>query len=271
MNTLSLFLLQIILSLSMFVTGWFVPAPKHSPHHLSPTKSSAQAPKSTDLEGAWQLVSNSRNGQQATNALLLADGFFTVAQFDLAGKKFLGTYGGTYQLDGGKLTAKYEFNTFDSTKVGTAVTGSYVQKNGKWQLQMRSGNNGSTLTWEKMPVKNTSSPLAGAWRISQREGQDGQMNQMVPGPRKTIKVLTADRFQWIAFNSQTGGFFGTGGGTYTAQNGKYTEQLEFFSRDNNRVGMSLSFNFAMQDGRWHHSGLSSTGGKVNEVWQRLSK
>ncbi|ALJ01588.1 membrane or secreted protein [Rufibacter tibetensis] len=228
-------------------------------------------PNPKDLEGAWQLVSNSKAAGQTTVTQTLADGFFSVAHFDKAGKNFIGTYGGTYALKDGKLTATYEFNTFDSTKVGTTVAGTFTRKNGKWQLQTVSGKDQVPQTWEKVTEKKAASPLAGAWRISGREGQNGQMNQMVPGPRKTIKIFSGDRFQWIAFNSETGGFFGTGGGTYTAQDGKYIEHIEFFSRDNNRVGMSLSFNYEIKDGNWHHTGLSSTGGKVNEVWQRVSK
>ncbi|WP_207430649.1 membrane or secreted protein [Sabulibacter ruber] len=272
MAALSVFISQVLVSLVLLATGPLETSLKER------TASQAQAaapglttPKATELEGAWQLMPSSRTGQQATQVMLLADGFFTVAQFDKAGKKFMGTYGGTYRLNNGKLTATYEFNTFDSTKVGSSITGSYTQKNGNWQIQGINGAGATPLAWEKMPAQNTNSPLDGAWRISHREGQDGQMNPMVPGPRKTIKVLSSDRFQWIAFNSATGGFFGTGGGTYTAQNGKYTEHLEFFSRDNNRVGMALSFNFAMKDGNWHHSGLSSTGNNINEIWQRLSK
>ncbi len=201
----------------------------------------------------------------------LADGFFAVAHFDKAGKKFIGTYGGTYTVANGKLNAKYEFNTFDSTKVGSAFTGSFTKKNGKWQLQMVSGATAALQTWEKTPEQNPASPLQGAWRISSRAGQDGTMNPMVPGPRKTIKILSGERFQWIAFNSETVAFSGTGGGTYTAQNGTYTEHIEFFSRDNSRVGVQLSFQYEVKDGNWHHTGLSSTGGKVNEIWQRLSR
>ncbi|GGK81008.1 membrane or secreted protein [Rufibacter glacialis] len=232
-------------------------------HRMVQTSSSP-----TELEGAWQLVGKTGIGGQMTVVQTLADGFFSVAHFDKAGKKFLGTYGGTYTLAKGKFAGKYEFNTFDSTKVGSAVAGTLARKNGKWLLQTVSGVDKAPQTWEKVADKNATSPLAGAWRISGRLGENGQMNRMVPGPRKTIKILSKDRFQWIAFNSETGAFSGTGGGTYTAQNGKYTEHIEFFSRDNNRVGMELTFNYEIKDGNWHHTGLSSTGGKVNEVWSR---
>jgi hypothetical protein len=61
---------------------------------------------------------------------------------------------------------------------------------------------------------------------------------------------------------------GTGGGTYTFANGKYTEHIEFFSRDSSRVGAALTFDGKLENGDWHHSGLSSKGDPIYEVWSR---
>jgi hypothetical protein len=100
---------------------------------------------------------------------------------------------------------------------------------------------------------------------------DGQFNKITPGARRTMKILSGTRFQWIAYNTDTKEFFGTGGGTYTTVNGKYTENIEFFSRDNNRVGASLQFDFTIEDGNWHHKGLSSKGDPIDEVWTKREK
>ena len=97
------------------------------------------------------------------------------------------------------------------------------------------------------------------------------MNKMTPGDRRTIKILGGDRFQWVAFNSATGDFMGTGGGIYSAENGKYTEQIEFFSRDNSRVGAGLDFNYEVKEGEWHHSGKSSKGDPIYEIWSPYSE
>src|SRR3546814_4443688 len=83
--------------------------------------------------------------------------------------------------------------------------------------------------------------------------------------RRTLKILTGTRFQWAAINVETGEFSGTGGGTYTFKNGKYTENIEFFSRDNSRVGMSLSFEGDLQGDDWHHQGKSSKGDPIYEI------
>ena len=54
-------------------------------------------------------------------------------------------------------------------------------------------------------------------------------------------------------------------------NGKYTEHIEFFSRDSSRVGASLRFDGKLENGEWHHSGLSSTGEKIYETWGRVER
>ncbi|WP_266205916.1 membrane or secreted protein [Pontibacter kalidii] len=221
------------------------------------------------LKGAWQLTSGAGQfatlPKGATAVAMLEDGYFTVAYFSEADRKFIGTFGGTYTLKDGKLTQQLEYNTLDSAVVGTSNTLDYTLQNGQLQL---SGDN-LKQTWARTD-KNTASPLEGAWRITGRAGQDGKVNPIhTTGPRKTLKILSGDRFQWIAFNTETKEFSGTGGGTYTAENGTYTEHIEFFSRDSSRVGASLSFDFEVRDGKWHHSGTSSTGKPINEVWERL--
>jgi hypothetical protein len=112
--------------------------------------------------------------------------------------------------------------------------------------------------------------LAGAWLITARV-DDGQVKKRTPGPRKTMKILSGTRFQWIAYNSETREFSGTGAGTYTTMNGKYVETIDVFSRDNSRVGMKLEFDYSIKDGEWHHSGLSSKGEPVNEIWTKREK
>ncbi len=72
-----------------------------------------------------------------------------------------------------------------------------------------------------------------------------------------MKLLSGTRFQWIAYNIETKMFMGTGGGTYTTIDGKYTENIEFFSRDNSKAGLSLEFNYLIEDDEWNHSGFSS--------------
>ncbi len=61
------------------------------------------------------------------------------------------------------------------------------------------------------------------------------------------------------------------GGAYTIIDGKYTEHIECFFRDNSRVGASLEFDFELIDGKWYHSGFSSKGAPLHEVWSLREK
>lgn len=81
-----------------------------------------------------------------------------------------------------------------------------------------------------------------------------------------MKILSGTRFQWIAYNTDTKQFSGTGGGTYTTIDGVYTENIEFFSRDDSKAGVSLKFDYGLIDGKWNHTGFSSKGEPLNEIW-----
>jgi hypothetical protein len=85
-------------------------------------------------------------------------------------------------------------------------------------------------------------------------------------PRKTMKILSGTRFQWIAYNTETKKFMGTGGGTYTTKNEEYIENIKFFSRNDSKAGLSLKFSYELMNGKWHHSGLSSKGDPIHEIW-----
>jgi hypothetical protein len=208
------------------------------------------------FSGAWM-----RKLDTAVQYLTIVDHYFVVTTFDLEGKKFFQTRGGTALMDGKKISGVIEFNTTNKAEVKSTYAYNYSLKNN--DLQMPLDGNATIWTW----VDDGKKGLAGNWRITGRM-QDGKMAVMNPGARKTIKVMSGSRFQWTAINTDTGEFFGTGGGRYTFENGKYTEHIEFFSRDATRVGSSLSFNAELKDGDWHHSGNSSKGDPIYEVWSR---
>jgi hypothetical protein len=189
-----------------------------------------------------------------------------VAYYDFYSKKFIKSSGGTYAVNNDTYTETIEFSTADASEVGNSIV--YTIKSVKNKLNLINNYSKKQENWEKIvqPIAGNSS-LTGDWRIIERE-QNGKMIPIQKGHRKTIKILAGSRFQWAAINTDTKEFFGTGGGTYTANNGKYTETIEFFSRDSSRVGNKLSFDFEVKDNNWHHKGLSSTGNKIYEVWTR---
>jgi len=211
---------------------------------------------SQNINGAW-----SRNLDTAVQYLTVVDNYFAVATFNLEGKKFISTRGGTAMVEKGKMAGTIEFNTLDRTEVKSTYSYDIKLKENTLMLPLE----GNAKKWQK--VDEATESLAGNWRITARE-QSGTMTAIKPAARKTIKILSGTRFQWAAINMETGEFFGTGGGHYTYKDGAYTEHIEFFSRDASRVGASLSFKAEINNGEWHHSGLSSKGDKIHEVWSR---
>ena len=191
------------------------------------------------ISSAWVMT----DAQGQTNTLIMAGNFFSVSTY--SDEAFVTTYGGGFAEDGNKLICTLEFHASDPEKVGTTM-------------------NLNLKKWENLD-EGTPGDLGGAWLITGRM-RNGEMTQRSPGPRKTMKILSGSRFQWIAYNTETRQFMGTGGGTYTTDEGKYIENIEFFSRDQTRVGAALSFDFELKEGKWHHSGKSSKGKDIYEVW-----
>jgi hypothetical protein len=83
-----------------------------------------------------------------------------------------------------------------------------------------------------------------------------------------LKILSGTRFQWVAYDVETQRFSGTGSGTYTTVNGKYTENILFFSRDSPRVGATLTFDYLLEKGKWRRQRLSSKGEAIHEIWTK---
>ena len=82
-----------------------------------------------------------------------------------------------------------------------------------------------------------------------RVTDQGEKRRDLNRSRKTMKILIDGFFQWIAFDTSNFRFFGSGGGSYNTEYGNspekggYTEKIQFFSRDNNKVGLILPFEY----------------------------
>ena len=220
---------------------------------LSSQHTNSQTPQSM-YPGAWQNINNS------SETICMIDGYFVYSKFDVSTKTFYQTWGGPYTSGAGKMKIKIEFDSKEKERVGKEIVLS-IKKTGHLVIE----GLGEEKTLKQ--IDDGTGPLAGNWRITGRK-QGETMSEIPLRPRRTLKLLTGTRFQWMAINIETGEFSGTGGGTYTFNNGKYTEHIEFFSRDSSRVGASLSFDGKVENGQWHHSGLSSKGDPIYEIWSR---
>lgn len=211
------------------------------------------------LRGAWQ----SANDGQVT-VILMQDGYYTETLYTES--RFIQSYGGPYSIQGDTIKVALEFHSAHPEETGTTRLLAYAAESSSLQITTPSGE-----TRHYSRVDDGNAPLAGVWKITGRK-QDGTITAIhQSGPRKTLKMLTGTRFQWFAINPETKQFSGTGGGTYTFINGKYTEHIGFFSRDDSRTGASLTFDGKIENGQWHHSGLSSKGDPIYEIWSKTDQ
>lgn len=189
----------------------------------------------------------------------------TIASYSVLNKSYERTEGGPISMQGDQMTYTPEFNPADTAKVGIPVVYTVSMKNGVLTLRYD-----EAMVWMKIDDAGNAL-LSGAWRITERanDGQGELIKIHQSGTRKTLKVLSGTRFHWIAFDTAEKTFYNTGGGTYTAKNNKYTEKIEFMSKDNNKVGMSLSFDYKLENGRWDHKGNSSAGKPIHEIWEKI--
>lgn len=208
-----------------------------------------------DFIGAWGYGEPSNK-----TVMIVTDNVFSVAKYDVPGKKLLHSYGGTWQMDGSKLLKKIEWDSKDSTRVGKEIWEDITLANSKLSIKQ------TNESWNRLD-NGTPGALKGSWIITGNYTNDKVSKRPSPFyPRRTMKVLSGKYFHWIAFNVGNKTFQNAGGGTYTTANGKYTESIEFFTKTPESVGKSLSFDFSFVDGDWRHKGEKSTGGPLDECW-----
>lgn len=207
--------------------------------------------------GAWRVAGT------VERVMIITPEYWVQTSYDQAGRRFVHTFGGTYSAHGEITRGTVQFDSGNPQGVGESFTVD-VQSNGAELTIIQEDN--SAETWTR--IDGGEGALAGVWRISGRH-VDGAFTAMPLRARRTLKILSGTRFQWVAMNLETGEFSGTGGGTYTLRDGKYVENIEFFSRDPNRVGASLEFEAEVSGDTWQHRGVSSAGAPIHEVWTRF--
>jgi len=209
--------------------------------------------------GAWQADTQDATLEEVTVISIVSEGYQAITWYNTSTGAFIRTLGGAWSLDGTEWSLEVEFDSEQPEQVGETLHFTIAQNTKGYSVS------GMNLEFRQIDT-NTPGALAGAWLMSARKRGETLEPRSTDQPRKTMKILSGTRFQWIAYNTETKQFMGTGGGHYTTENGTYTEHIEFFSRDNSRVGAALAFKFERINNDWHHSGLSSRGDPIYEVW-----
>ncbi len=212
-----------------------------------------------NILGAWESYSITESGDSVRSVVIFSDGYQALTMYSVSTGAFIHTNGGTWKLEGDMMTEKVEFHTDIAQRVGTEVTFQVIIADETIEIV------GSKMILTRID-NGLPGELQGAWLMSGRVKDNETQLRDTSKPRKTMKLLSGTRFQWIAYNTETKEFKGTGGGTYTTINGEYTENIEFFSKDDSKVGRSLTFDFELIYDQWHHSGLSSKEDPIHEIW-----
>ena len=115
--------------------------------------------------------------------------------------EFIYSNGGTWELNGNVITEEIEFDTKNPARVGEIVSfeidlteNTLAVANAKWNFRkIDDGSPGA---------------LKGAWVMSGRYKDGNFQSRSIDKPRKTMKILSGTRFQWIAFDTEKKEFKG---------------------------------------------------------------
>ena len=190
------------------------------------------------------VYSYSENG--IINRIIIDNNYLVMTSYKVDSNKFIKTIGGFYNKKGNRFNMSLEFNSnFKNDSIS------------KIEIEKKAN-------WKKISLKEND--LQGKWLMVGRVRNGNEQRRNLDRPRKTMKFLINGYFQWIAFNTETFQFSGSGGGKYITKDGKYIESIEYFSRDDSRVGLNLEFDYELVNKEWNHKGFSSKGDPLHEIW-----
>ena len=187
------------------------------------------------------------NERGQNHRILMDDTYLIESVYQQEDGAFAFTRGGFYQKAKEGIEVTFEFNS------------NYAQDSLKSMAYTQKG-------WTN--ISKDDQALEGKWLMAGRVKPEGEQRRDLTRSRKTMKLLLDGHFQWTAFDTASMRFMGSGGGTYSAQEGNYVETLEYFSRDNSKVGKVLPFEFTQKEDDWYHKGFNSKGGPMHEIWHK---
>ena len=199
------------------------------------------------------------NGTSRTHQLKVSDHYMIYTVYETSPAAFVKTLGGPVSITDGTLSSDLEFNSNYKEDEKKSWTSPYTSSGSELRLEVL-----GDIPLKKKEVSEQD--LDGAWLFATRGPDEGQERRGEAQERKTLKFLMDGTFQWIAYHTGTMDFRGTGGGSYSAEDGVYTEDIEFFSRDSSRVGAELQFTYDVDGDDWHHKGKNSRGEPMYEIW-----
>lgn len=207
------------------------------------------------IQNFGQVYQVDKNG--ISTRVILDKDYIVLSKFESESGNFISTLGGYYKPGESLNLNEYVYDVnleFNSNYDQDSIKNLSIIKTSKWKN-----------------ISKSNDILKGKWVMSGRYNNGEFRTRNTDLPRKTMKILIDGFFQWIAFNTETFKFSGSGGGEYETLDGKYIEIIQYFSRDDSRVGAELDFNYEIKNQDWYHTGFSSKGSPINEVWTIRNK
>ncbi len=136
-------------------------------------------------------------------------------------------------------------------------------------------------------ASTTENPLLGSWELVSYIAEGDTTGQWSSYGDEILyqKHITPTHFTWFRYNTTEDQLEGIGGGTYSYQDGIYTENIEFFlPPGSNELGQAIPFTVQFDGDTWLHKGYAKemmideeTGNmevqdssKIEEKWQRVT-
>ena len=128
--------------------------------------------------------------------VILDNEYIVISKFETGSGKFISTIGGYYE------TGEFLNLNEDVFDVNLEFNSNYDQDS------IKSLSIVKTSKWKNISKENNT--LKGKWVMSGRYNNGEFRTRNTALPRKTMKVLIGGFFQWIAFNTETFKFSGSG-------------------------------------------------------------
>lgn len=199
---------------------------------------------------------------------IFKDGYWITGFFGDQKRPFGGAGGGTYTVHNGKYVETLRFYSWDSTAVGKTYTFDYRLENDRYFQSglINSDKYQNYLIKEEMDklkplcdLKDAS--LEGVWLL-QESSYEGKSD--FKAPIEQIKIYAYPRFAWARYNTSTGQFLGTGGGSYYFDGKKLIEHIEYITH-NIAMGTDLEIEVSLEGNKMEQT---SWNGRNKEKWRR---
>lgn len=188
-----------------------------------------------DLQGAWSSTLHTRSHNKVNVFAMIQDDFVVITYYSAKDGSFIRTFGGEVHPTEHDMSLLLEFDSEGAKQTGKVMHFHYTAGKNKIHFD------NSHEVWSRIGTSKKSA-FSGKWNMETLEKEQTGM--------RVIKLLSQSHFQWIAYNKDENKFIETKGGEYRMEGNEYTEEFHFYSKKEEQIGTSQTFNFEMNDGIW---------------------